>query len=154
VPFNPVSSHSGGFNGGTLTSNLTLSPTNPATVPLVIRPLPNASTLGTDSIEVYDDTGTVRFLSIDADGLLRFRCDTNFGNDFRITHDAAILVDIDGDGFIVYDGSGNPLLNVQRNAGIGFYGHAAAAQQTLHSATATPELIALALEANGLCGGD
>jgi hypothetical protein len=53
----------------------------------------------------------------------------------------------------VTDTSGNDVFVVEVDAKIGFFGHAPAAQQTLTSGTATPEQIALALEASTLMAG-
>ena len=59
-----------------------------------------------------------------------------------------------GDTVLVRSPAGLNTFRVSADNKIGLFDHAPAAQQTLHSATATPEQIALALEANGFCGGD
>jgi hypothetical protein len=51
------------------------------------------------------------------------------------------------------DSGSNIVVQVTDTGHLGFFNHAAAAQQSLTSGTATPEQIALALQANGFCGG-
>lgn len=136
----PLISGGGGgttFNGGTITQPLVIAPTSSGVVPLVVHAAPGAFAANGNVAEWYDDTTTFR-------GSLAARG----GQELDLA--------IGATGFVVFppDFQGLSVNSTGAALSLGFFGAGTATQQTLHSATATPEQIALALEANGFCGGD
>jgi hypothetical protein len=161
------------FNGGTITESLLIATTGTAN-PLKLQVDPEESTVnlldcslveessweariravdhgssnvdvalslfangtGTSTIEAYDDTGTGKFVFTTDAGLTVNAKAATVGN--------ILLIKV----------GNSALFAISDTGAVGFFGAAAAAQQTLHSATATPEQIALALEASTLMGGD
>jgi hypothetical protein len=130
------------FNGGTTLTDAptVMSPSDKDAVALQLKPVTGATADQTDLLEIYDDAGN----------LLGY-WDASGG--FYSSGNNAQFALKTGKSFSLVDNSLADLLRVTAANTFGFYGHAAVAQQTLTSGTATPEQIALALQSNGLCGG-
>lgn len=139
----PVSSRGSTFNGGTITSGITI----------------NGVTSGNSSIDANLPAGKTTFFN----GL-------DSGGDFDLYYGIfGLFLDLtqgglNGNLMRITEGDDAGNFNTRFVVGAGgdvtiggksgFYGSAPAARQTLHSATATPEQIALALEASTLMTGD
>lgn len=146
-----ISGGGGRFNGGTITGALAITPAVPTT-PLVQLISPDGQS--NDVLAVLDQTGGgsgTNTLELFPGGGLYLATVVN--GDIVLYLDGQSAPSQTADILRAVDKNGHVNLRVSANDGLGFYGHAAATQQTLTSATATPEQIALALQANGLCGG-
>ena len=77
-----------------------------------------------------------------------------------MTDNGSVVLYVDGeaapsqaaDVIRVVDKNGTVAVRSAAGGGLGFYGHAAAAQQAVTPGTVTPEQLALALQANGDLG--
>jgi hypothetical protein len=160
------------FDGGTITTPLNIAPTAPS-VPLGIQGASgfsgnmidvvlgalsdweaslSAADHGGNNVDIVwkmfaNGTGTAALELEDDSGNGHFRFATDTGLDVSARTGTV--------GNMLAVGIGSTVLFAITSTGaVGFFGAAAAAQQTLHSATATPEQIALALEASTLMTGD
>jgi hypothetical protein len=117
---------------------------------LVIQAPAGSKANETDAIYIRDEDGVaVGILACDGGVQFRENLDSTDGFQFRIGAGGHSL------GFVVYTAGGAAVsFRIQQDGKMGFFEGVPAVQQTLHSGTTTPELIALALEASTLMTGD
>lgn len=139
-----ISGGGGSFNGGTITGPLSVIVTGDGDTPIYAR------VSATSFARVLDLDAVDGNMHYGADGTLAVGAPSNGSQALILRGSAADTDDI----VLVRTGGNKNVLTLSGGNKIGFYDHAPATQQMLHSATVTPEQIALALEANGLCGGD
>ena len=78
---------------------------------------------------------------------------SNDNNSIVLYVDGQLAPSLAADVLRVVDKNGAVAIRAAANGGLGFYGHAAAAQQSVTSGSVTPAQLANALQANGTLGG-
>jgi hypothetical protein len=138
----PLISRGGGspFNGGTITQPLVIAPTDPNSVPLSIRASWNAQ--NADFLAIVNTDNGLLLLEMDLNGNLYLGDHAVAGTRTAFQPGSSIEGAVAGVVQFVLGGSVT-----------GLFTHAAAAQPSLTSGTATPEQIALALQSYGAAGG-
>jgi hypothetical protein len=149
------------FNGGTITAATTIHTSGAADEPLTLIPGAAAAAAFTLVLDAQDgqgntvlgaDAGGEVFVNTGADGLFTVTVPMN-AVVVGLGPTGATMSAPPGNALALNDEHGNALLSISGSSHLGLYGHAAAAQPSLTSGTATPEQIALALQSYGAAGG-
>jgi hypothetical protein len=152
----PSVSPSGGGGGGTTMTgwttdangNTVFAPTDPLHNGWLVLQAPVGSKANeTDAIYLKDEGGGIVAL-FNCDGGFQFIENTDGTDGFSFALSAI------SNGFGIRKSGGIDVIRVNAAGALGFFNATPAARQTIHSGTATPESLALALEASTLMTGD